>query len=108
MGTMINTRRRSGPFRPDGRRARYDALPENFEFRDGGCELSPSCLRCPLERCRYDAPGGVRTIRRTSRDEALLRRREEGLAVNALAREFGITKRTVFRVLARAREVVAG
>ena len=39
---------------------REDALPENQDFRDTGCSLSPRCLDCPLPRCRYDEPGGAR------------------------------------------------
>jgi hypothetical protein len=80
---------------------RRDALPEHLAYQDGGCDLAPSCLRCPLERCRYDAPGGARRIVRVTRDEALRRRRSEGVTIRALASEFGLTKRTVFRVLAR-------
>ena len=34
---------------------RRDSLPEHARYKDTGCELSPSCLRCPLVRCQYDA-----------------------------------------------------
>jgi hypothetical protein len=88
----------------NGRRIRSDALPEHLEYRDTGCDLSPSCLRCPLARCRYDEPGGIRRLRSAPRDEAVLRRREEGVAINALAREFRLSRRTVFRILAKNRE----
>ena len=87
----------------NGRRIRSDALPEHLAYQDGGCDLSPECLRCPLERCRYDEPGGARRIVRAPRDEALRRRRGEGVAIKALASEFGLSRRTVFRVLARGR-----
>ena len=87
----------------NGRKVRIDALPEHIEYRDGGCELAPSCLRCPLVRCRYDEPGGARTLFQRPRDEALRRRREEGIAIDSLAMEFGLSRRTVFRILARGR-----
>jgi hypothetical protein len=45
--------------RENGRRVRSDTLPEHLAYRDAGCELAPRCLRCPLERCRYDEPGGA-------------------------------------------------
>ena len=88
---------------PNGRKVRADALPECIEYHDGGCELAPSCLRCPLERCRYDQPGGARTLFQRPRDEALRRRREEGTGIDALATEFGLSRRTVFRILAAGR-----
>jgi hypothetical protein len=86
-----------------GRRMRTDSLPEHVGYRDTGCELSPSCLRCPLERCRYDLPGGVRTIERAPLDAELRRRRSEGVPINSLVEEFGISRRSVFRSLARTR-----
>jgi len=89
--------------RENGRRVRSDALPEHLAYRDAGCELAPRCLRCPLERCRYDEPGGARRMLQRSRDEALRQRREEGVAINALAAEFGVSRRSVFRMLARGR-----
>ncbi len=87
-----------------GRRIRRDALPEHVDFQDRGCELAPSCLRCPLVHCRYDEPGGARKIRQDPRDEAIRVRHAEGVAIDALASEFSISRRSVFRVLARARE----
>jgi hypothetical protein len=88
---------------PNGRKVRSDALPEHVAFRDGGCDLSPTCLRCPLERCRYDEPGGARTMLLGARDVEVWRRRDEGGAIDALAREFGLSRRSVFRILARGR-----
>ncbi|MGB2694978.1 MAG: hypothetical protein WBD55_07310 [Dehalococcoidia bacterium] len=87
----------------NGRRIRSDALPEHLSYQDSGCELSPSCLRCPLARCRYDEPGGARRLRQNSRDEVVQRRREEGICIDALASEFRISRRSVFRILARGR-----
>ncbi len=89
----------------NGRKVRIDALPEHVDFRDTGCELSPTCLRCPLARCRYDEPGGARRLVQGSRDVAVQRFREEGTGVDALAAEFGISRRSVFRILARGRTV---
>ncbi len=88
----------------NGRKVRSDALPEHLEYRDGGCDLSPTCLRCPLERCRYDEPGGRRALITGSRDVAVCRRREEGSGIDLLAAEFGLSRRSVFRILARGRE----
>jgi AraC-like DNA-binding protein len=87
---------------------REDALPEHIQYRDEGCELSPSCLKCPLPFCRYDHPGGLRHIRNRGRDSEIIRLRyRERLPINALARRFGVSRRTVFRVLKRANRETA-
>ncbi len=92
------------PRRPNGRRVRSDALPEHVEYRDTGCELAPICVRCPLVRCRYDEPGGARKLLLGSRDETLRRRRrEDRVPIEALATEFGLSRRSVFRILAGGR-----
>ena len=75
--------------------------PEEHEYRDQGCDLFPSCLNCPLRRCRYDERGG-RTATNELRDEEILRLKDEGKKVNELAGLFGISKRTVHRILRRA------
>jgi hypothetical protein len=83
---------------------RRDALPEHTHYADTGCDLHPSCLTCPLVRCRYDEPGGARKLVSDERDQRIVRlQREEQLPVDTIARRFGISRRTVFRVLARAR-----
>ena len=86
------------------RRPRIDALPENTEYQDGGCDLYPSCLTCPLPRCRYDDPGGAAAMLRTGRDATIIRlASSDGLTVDELATMFGVSRRTVFRVLRAAR-----
>jgi AraC-like DNA-binding protein len=86
------------------RRTRIDALPENTEYADNGCDLYPSCLHCPLPRCRYEEPGGAAAMLRSGRDESIVRlATERGLSVDNLAAMFGLSRRTVFRVLRQAR-----
>jgi AraC-like DNA-binding protein len=89
---------------PAERQPRRDALPEHTRYVDAGCSVHPSCLTCPLVRCRYDEPGGVRTLLSADRDAQILSLRRQGdLTVKAIARRAGVSRRTVFRVLARAR-----
>jgi hypothetical protein len=84
---------------------RRDALPEHTRYTDTGCSIHPSCLTCPLVRCRYDEPNGVRNIRGRERDSSIVQvRAVEGLTVRDVAARFGVSRRTVFRALARARE----
>jgi hypothetical protein len=83
---------------------REDALPENQEYRDTGCSLAPSCLDCPLPRCRYDQPGGARRLLTETRDEEIVRRRAtERVPVETLARQYALSRRSVFRILRKAR-----
>ena len=86
-----------------GRRVRRDGLPENTPYTDTGCDVHPHCLTCPLVRCRYDEPGGARRVFNEDRDRLILRFHAEGLAVHVIARHFGVSRRTVFRALARSR-----
>ena len=82
------------------RRVREDALPESLDYHDTGCELAPRCLDCPLPRCRYDQPGGARRLLTESRDTEIARRRAtERIPINALARQYGLSRRSVFRIL---------
>jgi len=97
-------RRRAGErTMPEGRqtygRVRSDSLPEHTRYRDDGCEVSPSCLTCPLPRCRYDEPGGLRGLVNSYRDGQMLELRLKGAPVEALAERFGVSRRTVFRIL---------
>jgi transcriptional regulator of acetoin/glycerol metabolism len=90
------------------RRPRVDALPENVDYRDTGCDLYPSCLRCPLPRCRYDDPGGAAQMLRSGRDATILRLAErDGLPISQLAEMFGVSRRTIFRVLRTGRQQAA-
>lgn len=80
-----------------------DRLPDYFDYCDKGCALSPSCLECPLPRCRYDEQaGGTRAATRL-RDKELLRQRTlASKNVAELAKSFGVSKRTVQRIIRRA------
>jgi hypothetical protein len=80
-----------------------DPLPDYVNYCDEGCALAPSCLKCPLPRCRHDEqPGGGRAATRL-RDRALLQQRAlSGKSVAELAASFGISKRTVQRIIRRS------
>ncbi len=83
-------------------RARSDALPEHAQYRDDGCDIHPHCLSCPLPRCRYDEPGGLRSILIAGRDQDVVKLRLRGESVDRLAGRFRLSRRTVFRILARS------
>jgi len=84
------------------RRVRSDALPEEIQYRDDGCDVHPRCLTCPLPRCRYDEPGGLRAMLNTYRDEQVVALRRDGAPVDQIAERYGLSRRTVFRILSSA------
>jgi hypothetical protein len=81
-------------------RVRIDALPDHADYRDTGCEVSPRCQICPLDRCKYDEPASARRagIERRDREIAMIRRKHRA-PIMALARTYGVSRRTVFRIL---------
>ena len=80
-------------------RVRGDSLPERTGYHDDGCEIHPQCLTCPLPRCRYDEPGGLKGMLNGMRDREIVALKSRGMAVEEIADTFGVSRRTVFRVL---------
>jgi hypothetical protein len=82
---------------------RIDALPEHTDYMDEGCDLSPSCLRCPLTRCKYDRSGGAHALDVEQRDrEIVLLRTKYNAPLDLLAATYGISRRSLYRVLRQA------
>lgn len=72
--------------------------------RDDGCEVAPSCLRCPLPQCKYDDPTVYHLWLQESRDRKVIQvKRAENLTLAQLAQHFEVSERTIQRILARAR-----
>ena len=85
-----------------------DAVPEFYHYEDTGCEVSPSCLNCPLPRCKYDDPVWFQRHQRLSKDlDVLTAMRLEDLAVEEAAERFSVTVRTIFRIMRRCREAMS-
>ena len=82
---------------------RATALPEAHRYEDTGCEVAPSCLRCPLPMCRYDHPGGLRGVLNVARDAEIVRRRDGGESAMVINEAMDVGRRTVFRVLQNER-----
>ena len=82
-----------------------DSLPEYHKYHDEGCTLFPSCLECPLSRCRYDEQaGGQRMALKLRNREVMRQRTEEGKGTAELARIFGVSTRTVQRIITNYKE----
>jgi len=79
--------------------------PDFDKYPDTGCEASPSCLRCPLPRCKYDDPVYFQRQQWRARDLRIsTTMRLEGLSAEAAAERFSVTVRTIFRINARCRQ----
>ena len=80
---------------------RSDTLPENTRYKDDGCDVSSTCLSCPLPLCKYDDPGWLQRESRRTRDDEIFRLREERVPVAEISQRFGISTRTVHRIVQR-------
>ena len=81
-----------------------DLPPEYCRYRDEGCEFADSCLNCPFSKCIYERPRGRQQWLKGKRDREMLRLfTGEGRGVKELALRFGVSQRTVQRVLKRAK-----
>ncbi len=86
-------------------RTTVDAVPEFFHYEDTGCEVSLSCLNCPLPQCKYDDPAWFQRYQRLSKDLVVLTAMQsENLTVDEAAERFSVTVRTIFRIMRRCRE----
>ena len=85
------------------RHLRGDALPEHAVYKDAGCDLYPSCLACPLVKCRYDVMGGAAALLRVGRNERMVAM-AKGASVDDVAAEFRLSRKSVFRILRAARQ----
>ena len=77
-----------------------DLPPEYCHYRDDGCEFASSCLDCPFPECIYAQPGGRQQWLKRLRDREVLRLfTAEGKGVKELALVFGVSQRTIQRIL---------
>ena len=74
---------------------------------DTGCNVAPLCVECPLPKCKHDDPGWYilwqhkqRRLRVVARVKVLLADLPKERAVEAAAKEFQVTPRTVYRRVA--------
>ncbi len=86
---------------------RSDTLPENTRYKDNGCGASLTCLECPLSLCKYDDPGWLQRENRRTRDDEIFRLRSQQVAVAEISKRFGISTRTVHRIVQRGGAIPA-
>ena len=81
-----------------------DLPPEYCHYRDEGCDLAQSCLNCPFPRCVYEIPRGRQHFLKGRRNQQILQQHHQGKDVKELAMSFGISQRTIQRVLKADRQ----
>lgn len=74
-------------------------LPEDAEYRDTGCDISPSCLACHLPQCRYDPAVPSHVMASFSRQRKAVIMVKAGVDVDGIAALLGVSRRQVFRYL---------
>ncbi len=79
---------------------RKDAYIDYLSTNDVGCNIAPSCLRCPLAQCKHDTPG-LEFTWVGERDDHIFKLKKQGLSIELLARTFKISRRTVDRIIQR-------
>ena len=85
-----------------------DTTPEFFHYEDTGCEISASCLNCPLPQCKYDDPIWYQRNRRLARDFQIMSTIQlENLSVEDASERFSVTVRTIFRIMRRCRDAMS-
>lgn len=78
---------------------REGALPEEVDYRDTGCDISPSCLRCPLPTCRYDTTMPAHVMASATRQQKAHIMLRAGVDVDGIAYLLAVSRRQVFRYL---------
>jgi hypothetical protein len=81
-----------------------DLLPEYCRYQDDGCEFADSCLNCPFPDCIYAQPGGRQQWLKSLRDKEVLKLHSQSKSVKELAKMFGVSSRTIQRILKRDRD----
>ena len=72
--------------------------PKSACLPDTGCEVSPTCLDCPLSQCKLDDPDWYRYWLLRTKHLAISQAIErDGLTVESAASRFGVTTRTIRR-----------
>ena len=61
-----------------------------------GCEISPSCENCPIDRCIY---GREKGYEKSQRNEEINRLYHSGIPIQELAKRFQVSTRTINRII---------
>lgn len=80
---------------------RPDAFVDGIDWKDTGCHVAPRCLECPLVECVFERVGDrdlwSNTQRKNIRAKFIKKAISLGYKKADIAKEFGISLRTVYR-----------
>lgn len=77
----------------------FDLIPEDINWKDTGCEVHSSCLKCPREKCIEEESRGRQKLRMNARSRQMALLRRQGKNVTEIARLYSVSERTVQRSL---------
>lgn len=67
---------------------------------DNGCKYATRCLECPFDTCLYEQPGGKAHFLKSRRNNEIIRLAREGKTTNEISQKFGMSRRSIQRILA--------
>ncbi len=73
-------------------------------YRDEGCRYAPACLRCPFAECLHDLEERPLDVLLSMRNDLMRQLYDRGATTVAIARRFGVARRTVYHALGGVRE----
>ncbi len=76
-----------------------DLPPEFTRYRDEGCEHAARCLDCPFDTCLFEKPGGKERFFKSRRNGEIVKLSQQGKKTKEIAKQFGVSERTVQRVI---------
>ena len=74
---------------------------EYMDWEDTGCEISTSCLECPLPLCKHDDPAWFTKYKKAAQHRIifyLLSISSSSKDIKRLAKHYQCTERTIFRI----------
>ena len=88
--------------RPKGTVHEERPEPRDYSYRDDGCEISTTCLECPLPKCRHDDSGFYNVYSNLAKHGFLIfDLMYSQLSVKSLSKQYNITERQIFRIRKR-------
>lgn len=75
--------------------------PDGYLHQDVGCDIYPRCLDCPLPKCRFDNNLGRARLELKTRNADIMLHHQAGEDLGQLATNFGLSKRTILRIISR-------
>jgi len=96
----------------EGKQFRYKTDDVGYADSDSGCKQATaylghqsSCLHCPFRKCILDELGvGIARAKKRTRNEEIIQRLSKGESISDIAEAFGVSIRTIQRVMKQCRE----